>query len=370
MDQQTPLPKSEGGNSWIQRYYDKLGNLGWQFSNNIPGRINSAFVAANDTESPKLLDAWRMGGNSVEISIVIVPPNGDLSDLPTRALAYSASALNFALNLRKSGVTVDTLRIMSPCYANIYANGGNLDPQITNAKKMQELIMAYQENYLPELNGAHITLDIGNPITQDVEQHLLPRVNYVQAEHPDIAEDLLKVSQRYSANGTSDHLLDESQRPLAYLLAHPPAWGYSEETILFDRNGDRRINFMPASELRYLEYMKRIEGKAWIPSQDKQIATVISAKQTHAPYHKMLKSGQWGDEPTIEDLTKGHSALQTALNRLSQNSFAGNIQAHEVKVNLNQLQWDAEQAVRKRLKLGLSKPKPLNELISEIVNNT
>lgn len=368
MDQQPTSPESEKGMSWKERYCDQLRNLGWRFATDIrDGRINSAFVAANDSEAPKLLDSWRMNNNPVEISIVIVPPNGNLTDLPARALSYAASALNFTSSLRKSGVVIDRLRIMSPCHANIYANGGNLDSQIAHARKMQKIVEAYKENYLPELSDVRITLDTGSPITQSVEQQLLPRVNYIQNEYPDIAEDLSRISQHYNVNGNAGHLMDENQRPLAYLLAHPPAWGYSKEVILFDKNGERRINYMPASELRYLTYMKRIEGKAWIPSQDKQIATVISAKQTRAPYHAILKPEQvWGNEPTIGDLAQEDSILQTALNRLRH--YSGRIDVAEVIANLNQLKGDAEQAVQKRARLGLGKPQSLSQIISGIFN--
>lgn len=364
MDQQPASPKSEGGKSWTQRYYDQLGNLGWRFlTDNRYGKINSAFVAANDAGTPELLNTWRVNGNPVEISIVIVPPNGNLTDLPARALSYAASALSFASSLRKSSVAVDRLRIMSPCHANIYANGGNLDSQVDNARKMQKLIQSYKENYLPELDNLGVTLDTGNPITQNVEQYLLPRVCCVQNEYPDIAEDLSRVSRRYNVNGNPDHIMDENQRPIAYLLTHPPAWGYSDEVVLFDRNGDRRINYMPASELRYLEYMKSIEGKAWIPSQDKQIATVISAKQTHTPYHAILKTtSPWGNEPSIGDLAQEASALQLFLNRLRR--YSGRIEIAEVITNLNQLKGDDEQANKNRAWFGLGKPQSLSQIIS------
>lgn len=364
MDQRSVSPTNEGGKSWMQRYYNQLGNLGWRFStDNKDGKINSVFVAANDAITPELLNAWRVGGNPVEISIVIVPPNGDLTDLPARALSYAASALNFASSLTKSSVAVDKLRVMSPCHANIYANGGNLDSQVDNAKRMQRLIQSYKENYLPQLDNVSITLDTGNPITQNVEQYLLPRVRCVQNEYPDISEDLSRVSRRYNVNGNADHFMDEDQRSLVYLLTHPPAWGYSEEVVLFDRNGDRRINYMPASELRYLEYMKRIEGKAWIPSQDKQIATVISGKQTYAPYHAILKTASpWGNEPTIGDLAQKASALQLSLARLRY--YSGRIDVAEVIKNLNQLKGDTEQAAQERSRLGLDKPKSLNQLIA------
>jgi len=365
MDQKPASFKDEGGKPWSQQYYDRLGNLGWRFAtDNRSGRIGSTFVAANDTEAPKLLDSWRIKGNPVEISIVIVPPNGNLTDLPARALSYAASALNFAAGLKKSSVNVDRLRIMSPCHANVYANGGNLDSQVDNAKKMRKIIQSYKENYLPELDDITVTLDTGNPITQNVEQYLLPRVSYVQHQYPDIADDISKVSWRYNVNGNADHLLDEYQRPLAYLLTHPPAWGYSEEEVLFDRNGDRRINFMPASELRYLKYMKRIEGKAWIPSRDKQIATVISAKQTHAPYHPLLKIGPWGNEPSIGDLAQEPSALQLFLNRLRH--YSGRVEVAEVIANLNQLKSDQEQAVHRLKVLKLGPIMPFNQLISSL----
>lgn len=365
MDQEPASPKSEGVKSWMQRYYDQLGNLGWRFlTDNRHEKINSVFVAANDTITPVLLNAWRVNNSPVEISIVIVPPNGSLTDLPARALSYAASALNFASSLRESSVAVDRLRIMSPSHANIYANGGNLDSQLANARKMQKLIQSYKENYLPRLDDVKVTLDIGNPITLDVEVDLEPSITYIQQNHPDIAKKLHIVSLRYEKNGNQQYLLDDRQRPLVYLLTHPPAWGYSEEVVLFDRNGERRINYMPASELRYLEYMKRIEGKAWIPSQDKQIATVISAKQTRAPYHAILKTDpdRWGKEPTIGDLAEEDSALRVYLNRLRH--YSGRIDVAEVVTNLNQLQGDAEQAPQKRTRLGLGKPQSLSQIIA------
>lgn len=366
MDQNTASSNNEGGKPWTQQYYDRLGNLGWRFATDkYHGRINSTLVAANDTETPKLLDNWRVSGNPVEISIVIVPPNGTLEDLPARSLSYGASALNFAAGLKKSSVNVDRLRIMSPCHANVYANGGNLDFQVDNARKMQKLVQRYKESYLPELDDISVTLDTGNPITQNTEQYLLPRVSYLHKEHPNIADDLSRVSRRYSVNGNADHLIDEDQRPLAYLLTHPPAWGYSEEEVFFDRNGERRINFMPASELRYLEYMKRIEGKAWIPSRDKQIATVISAKQIHAPYHIMLKTAvPWGNEPTIGDLVREPAILQLSLNRLRH--YSGRTDVAEVIANLNQLKSDHEQAGHRRKVLKLGPVLSLGQLISSV----
>lgn len=365
IDQRPTSPRNEGGTSWTQQYYDRLGDLGWKFSNRGPGKINSIFVAANDAKTPELLNSWRVSGDPVEISIVIVPPNGQLADLPIRALAYAASALNFASNLREGNVVVGGLRVMSPSHANIYANGGNLDAQLENARKMQKLVQSYKENYLPELEDVTITLDTGKPITLDVEVDLEPSVTYLQKNHSDIASNLHKVSLRYEKNGNQENLLDDRQRPLVYLLSHPPAWGYSEEVVLFDRNGDRRINYMPASELRYLEYMKRIEGKAWIPSRDKQIATVISSRQTYAPYNAILKTGHWGNEPSIGDLVQEASALQSSLGRLIRHSPATEkIYVDEVVANLDQLKHDTEQAIRKRAKFGLGKPRPLSQLIA------
>ncbi|MDO8583183.1 MAG: hypothetical protein Q7R51_01495 [bacterium] len=357
---------------WTDQRFDKLGRLGWKFSNKGLGKINptlAALVAANDTKTPELLDSWKVSGDPIEISIVIVPPNGQLADLPARALAYAASALNFSSSLREGGVCVDRLRIMSPSHANIYANGGNLDAQLENAGKVQKLIQSYQENYLPELDGLKVTLDTGKPITLDVEVELEPNVTYLQKNHSDIARDLYGVSLRYEKNGDQEHLLDERQRPLVYLLSHPPAWGYSEETVIYDRNGDRRINFMPASELRYLEYMKRIEGKGWTPSTDKQIATVISNRQTFAPYNA-VRIGSLGNEPSIGDLAQETSALQLSLDQLTryhpkekEKNVVENVA--EVVVNLDQLKRDTEQAVRKRMKFGFGKPRPLDQVIAK-----
>src|SRR3989344_3624914 len=91
IDQRSSSSNDEASKTWIQQYYDRLGNLGWRFvTDNPSGRIGSTFVAANDTETPKLLDIWRKNGSPVEISIVIVPPNGALEGLPARSLSYGS----------------------------------------------------------------------------------------------------------------------------------------------------------------------------------------------------------------------------------------------------------------------------------------
>lgn len=363
METEHIIHRTETNQSWTSQYYSRLRDLGWRFAtNNATGKISSTFVAANDENAPELLNSWRANDSPIEISIVIVVPNGDVSELPARVLSYSSSALNFASSLKRSAVEIGNLRIISPCHANVYANGGNLESQLDNAKKMQKLIQSYKENYLPELDNLAVTLDTGNPITQNVQQYLMPRVSCIQNEYPDIADELSRVSQRYNVNGDVHHLMDESQRSLTYLLTHPPAWGYSEEVVLFGRNGDKRINYMPASELRYLEYMKRIEGRAWNRSTDKQIATLISAKQTHAPYHAILRDGPWGNEPSIGDLTQEPSILQISLNHLRH--YSGRTEVAEVIGNLNQLKGDTEQANRKRIALGLGKAPALHDIVS------
>lgn len=360
------MERQSGYQPWANQYYEALARMGWRFlTDSSEGKINSSLIASHDARTLDFLQCWKAGQAPVEISIVIVAPNTHVGDLPARALAYVGTSLALASSLReKGGIKIDTLRIMSPCHSNVYANGGDIDIQIANAQLMRSLVAAYKDAYYPELDKIGITLDTGNPITQGVEANLLPKVQSIQNTHPDIASTLARVAERYSRDGDNDHLLIEAQRPLVYLLSHPPAWGYSQEELLFARNGDRRINFMPASELRYLRLMKTVEGIGWLPAQDKEIGTVISAKQTHAPYHRILIAERFGgDEPSIEDLIKP-GALQICISRLK--PYTGRTEIAEVVANLNQIKLDTETANPKRAKLGLGKPPTLAQLIAEL----
>lgn len=359
------MERQSGYQPWANQYYEALTRMGWRFlTDPSDGKINSPLIAAHDTQTIDFLQGWKAGQAPVEISIVIVAPNTHVGDLPARALAYVGTSLALASSLReKGGIKIDTLRIMSPCHSNVYANGGDIDIQIVNAQLMRLLVAAYKDAYYPELDEVGITLDTGNPITQAVEANLLPKVQSIQNTHPDIASTLAGVAERYNRDGANDHLLIEEQRPLVYLLTHPPAWGYSQEELLFARNGDRRINFIPASELRYLVLMKRVEDTAWLPAYDKQIATIISVKQTHAPYYRMLIPEHLGvAEPSIEDLIKP-GALQVYGSKLR--PYTGRIEVAEVVANLNQIKLDTETAKLKRAKLGLGKAPTLAQLISE-----
>ena len=123
------------------------------------------------------------------------------------------------------------------------------------------------------------------------------------------------------------------------------------------------LYLIPTSQTEHLA--KRIEGKALTPSKNKQIATVISAKQTHAPYNKIFTTGPWGNEPSIGDLAQEPSILQLSLNRLRH--YSGRIEVAEVITNLNQLKGDTEQAKRKRTALGLGKASTLHDLVSQLL---
>lgn len=361
------MERLSGYQPWTNQYYEELTRMGWRFlTEPSDEKINSPLIASHDAQTPVFFQDWKAGQAPVEISIVIVAPNTHISDLPARALAYVGTSLVLASSLReKSGIKIDTLRIISPCHSNVYANGGDIDIQLANAQLMRSLVVAYKDAYYPELGEVGITLDTGNPITKGVEVNLLPKVQSIQNTHPDIASTLAGVAERYNRDGADDHLLIEAQRPLVYLLSHPPAWGYSQEELLFARNGDRRINFMPASELRYLRLMKVVEGIGWLPAQDKEIGTVISAKQTHAPYHRILIAKRFGgDEPSIEDLIEP-GVLQVYGNKLR--PYTGRTEVAEVMANLNQIKSDTEGGVKRRKRLGLENPPTLAQLIAETI---
>ncbi|MBI2018413.1 hypothetical protein HYS96_01775 [Candidatus Daviesbacteria bacterium] len=358
------MERGHANQPWTNQYYEALTRMGWRFlTDPSDGKINSPLIASHDIRTPDFLHGWREGQQSVEMSIVIVMPNTRPTDLPARVVGYVSTALSLSRRLREvNQVNLAALRIMSPCHSNVYANGGDIDNQMANAQQIRGFIEAYKDAYYPELSGVRVTLDAGNPITCETEEHLLPIVQHIQITHPTIASSLAEVAERYNRNGTTDHLLDVPQRPLIYLLTHPPAWGYSQEELLFARNGERRINFMPASELRYLLLMKEVEGIGWEPARDKEIGTVISAKHLHAPYQRIPIAERFGGEPTIEDL-RTPSALQVYVSNLR--PYTGRTEIAEIVANLNQIKFDTETANLRRAKLGLGKAPTLAQLISE-----
>ena len=348
---------------WEAQYREQLRNRGWSFITAQEGGIRSSLVAAHDENTIPLVKEWAETKEPVEVSIVVVPPNSEVHDLPARTLGYVSSALMLSTYIReRNGVNVDSLRIVSPSHINVYSNGGDLKQQLTNAQQFSRLIRSYKEGYYPNLDSVSITLDTGHPVSPAVEAELIPKVTRIQSTHPEVARLLYTVSRHYSLNGKVPRGMDESQRPIAYLLAHPEAWGYSEEETLFAQNGYRRINFVPASELRYLHLMTEVQG-VWKKATDKQIATVVSAKQTRAPYYSMQAVAEGLNEPTIGDLS-APGGLQEHSNRLKK--LSGRIEIAEVLANLNQIKSDVEQANfrRKVQKMGVAPS--LAQIVSQV----
>lgn len=324
---------------------------------------------------------WRESQTGVEVSIVLVAPNTKAEDLPARALAYAGSALYMISQLREvrggvPGLNIDTLRVMSPCHANVYANGGDLNAQIINAEIIRRMVEAYKNNFYPNLADMAVTLDVGQKVTRDVEEELVPLAKRLAQELPDVAEELIGVSSRYKRENGHD---EESHqyRPFVYLMTHPPAWGYSVEEHLFGRNGENRLNFMPASELRYLALMQEVKGVCWTPAEDKKIVTTIAAKQQRAPYYPLWKEGlpmvdKHGEtvllqEPTLGDIAEGAS-LVVERDKLAR--YTGHPQVAEALTNLNQLKSDEEQANKRRTNAGVSgKTIPLGNLIRDVLGH-
>lgn len=355
-------PNGKAPERWEAQYREQLRSEGWNFITAQEGGIHSSLVAAHDENTIPLVKHWAETKESVEVSIVVVPPNTVVHDLPARTLGYVSSALMLSTYMReRSGVNVDSLRIVSPSHINVYSNGGNLEQQLSNAQQFSRLVRSYKDGYYPNLDSLSVTLDTGYPITPAVEAELLPKVKRVQNTHPEAAGLLYAISQNYSLNGKAPRGMDEAQRPIAYLLAHPEAWGYSGEETLFAQNGHRRINFVPASELRYLYLMTEVQG-VWNRAPDKQIATIVSAKQTRAPYYDVQAVADGIKEPTIRDLA-APGALQVHSNQLRR--YSGRVEMAEVLANLNQIQSDVQQANfrRKAQKLGVAPS--LSQLVNQ-----
>lgn len=359
MNHETLVGK-ESQTSWEGEYYKRLAEVGWKFY--VDPNPKGKLVSARDEKTDELLEGWKKSEQPVEISIVIVVPNDDFEDLPLKSLGYVSTALNYASYVRKTGVNVNSLRLMSPCHANIYANGGNLERQLGNAEIMKKLAEAYKNAFFPDLEEVSVFLDTGKPITIETEKLLKRKVDQIKEGHEEIASGLEAVSQKYFLEGqvTEIHLLEPEEKPIAYLLAHPEAWSYSRGQLLFGKNGSRVINFMPCSELRYLAYMKDLEGEVWEEDPEKQIATVISGKQTRAPYYPFTAPGPWAEEPRMRELLNP-GGIQIALSKLKQ--FSGRPEIAEIITNLNQIKTDQEQA-NKRSKNG-NRPIDLSTIYKE-----
>lgn len=341
---------------WASEHMDTLRSMGWNFTPAAKPDYNPMVVAHIDGKTPELIERWKASREPVEMSIVAVMPNSGMSDLPARSLAYAATALSLTDTMQRRGVNVDTLRIVSPCKINAFCNSGDKDQQVESAKRFKDLVSAYKTTYLPQLDAVNVTLDTGIAISDDTVIELTRRAQQIKDAHPDVAMNLASVAQRYVHNENVDNGMDPSLVPLTYLLAHPEAWGYSDEEVLFGRNGQRRINFMPASELRYLSAMKKAEG-VWIPTLDKAISTMISAKQRTAPYYPNKGVIQ---EPTLGDLRD--ERLNAHIDKLRPHT--GRTEIAEVITNLNQLKTHIDQSAiqRKRDKQGTGIS--LEELVS------
>ncbi len=330
--------------NWTDARYANLQTLGWNFQPNN-GMLPRGLIATHDVATPELLTRWRDTQQPVEVSIVIVAPDTTVDDLPIRSLAYAATALHLSDNLRRQGINLDTLRILSPCHANAYANNKNLDPQLANAVGIQRLVQAYKQSYLPtSLEPVQVTLDTGNPITPEIEAHFKQPIDYIEQYHPGIVTELDKAASIYGDGLLAD---TRKRRSILYLLAHPSAWGYSVEDPLFPPNGQTRINYMPASELRYLAHMIEIaNGGAWVPARDKEIATVIAGQFSKAPYF-LLAHPNWA-EPTLGTLTKRdkqdntHLTIQQLIADLK--PHGGHQDAAEILTALGAIQYDMQQA--------------------------
>lgn len=356
---------SQAPNFWIGNYLEALSRNDWNFvTEREEGKIWPSIVLAQDEITTPLLNKWRETQEPVEINMVLVMPNTEVADLPARALAYLSTTLNLAgLLLEKGEINIASLRILSPCYWNSYADGGNAEKQRTNSDQFKKLALAYKEQYYPELDGLQVVTDTGKPITREVENSLKTKAILIQRDYPDIAEELLKVAVRHDKNGITEHLLDNSLRPLAYLLAHAPAWGYSLEPELFAAGNPNKINFLPASELRYLAYMSTIRGNAWTPNPKVKIATLISGKQLRAPYYLLDLPSISGDV-TIGDLRQS-GAIPTIKGRLNQQHHNGKPEVAATIIALNQIQTDIEQSGRKNRPNPVFHVLPLDKLITD-----
>lgn len=271
---------------WVGQYVTELDQLDWHLLPLSANNPLSEHVAYYDAQAPKQLAWWQQTQTPVELSIVTVMPNKDVLKLPVGALAYAATALTAIDNLRTDGVNVDTLRIMSPCNINTYCSGGNLTRQLQNAGAYRYLIEGYKNAYYPQLNDVDVTLDTGKTIDDSTITALQEKIDALHHNQPDLLETLVsKLSSRAQRHkkGDIDSPIDEDLLTIAYLLSHPEAWGYGADEILFAKNGEHRINFMPASELSYLLYMTLIKS-AWTRT-DNKIVTVISNEHITPPYH-------------------------------------------------------------------------------------
>lgn len=285
---------------WSTNYINKLrSNYQWKLVRPGSQEDGSNITAYYDAITPELLSKWRATREAIEVSIVAVTSDTQIHDLPARLLGYASSALNLSgLAIADWGVNIGALRIMSPCYINQYCDGGDLERKLDNAQKLQQLVSDYKERYYPHLDGLEVTLDVGNPIDQEVAERLKPKLEQIQVEHPALVAELNSVANRYTDEDTTTRTIEQSLLPLVYLLAHPEAWGYGDDEIVYSRNGVRRINYMPHSELRYLDYMSRI-GNLWTYAEGHEITTMLARKYITAPYYLNGKT-----EPTLRELAE------------------------------------------------------------------
>lgn len=335
--------------SYLPKYIDCMAELkqkhGWRFQKPVDGQIDAGLVAYHDEVTPSLIKTWRETGEPVDISIVVVVPNGSILKMPARTLGYVASALRLTRTaISEWGLNVPSLRILSPCHVNEFCDGGSLVHKLSSAEKFQQLTSTYKQNFYPDLSGVEIVLDTGKPIEGEQTLQLLRhKAEQIKEEQPRLSAELADIASKHAGRSTYNRPLDSALLPLVYLLAHPEAWGYGCDHLLFEENGHRRINLMPGSELRYLEYMMRITN-IWTWAHSHQVATMLAEGYQTAPYYK----GR-GREPILEELR--YYELSGVLKNYHRDGFR-NLEAIPA---LQQLAIDTSQEA----------PRTLEEIVSQ-----
>jgi len=278
---------------WMPTHISRLTHLGWNFIKPDPAFPDASNIASYDENTPTLVQEWKNSGTPVELSIVVVSSHRDLMRTPSGALAYLASSYRFAKQARADGIHINTIRILDPVEINIHVTCRNTREaalQRANAEAFYNLAVTYKQVYHPELDEVKVTLDTGKHITKETLEELSARMQRLKTTNPGLVEELTQElgprALKHRKNGHDTSNIDVEI--ISYILAHPEAWGHSDEEILFEKNGFQRINFVPASELDYCVKMRRAQS-IWQRSQN-NIATVVSNKFQTAPYHS--KNGE------------------------------------------------------------------------------
>ena len=299
---------------WQQLYPNKIGLLPRGDLDILP---DCAWIMPG---TAKALNQWRDGNMFAQMNIVLVSPNE--GNLPMRSLSYVINALRIIRSLKTTGINLNRLRIINPCYLNVYGDGGDLNRQLRSGQEFGDNLKKWIEESVVDLKDLEISIDTGKEIPEDKELFKKSH-DFTSRVEVETTRSILGRVNNHSQTGQSAAL---------YLYGHPIAWQYKQDERLFDakQKSSSVVNFMPQSELLFLLAMKQA-GVILSPEKG-GVVTIVSKNIISAPYY-FLESR----EPLLDWSNISQSAIQTLRQQFKKTPLAGSLHGKEIMGSLGNI---------------------------------